>query len=47
LLLFVLPGVLLLRLEQRVLFALLFQEPPRNTRLVPEAAPFGSVDPVT
>ena len=31
-LLFVLSGVLLLRLEERTLFVLLFQLPPRNTR---------------
>lgn len=33
-LLFVLSGVLLLRYEERTLFVLLFQEPPRNTRFV-------------
>lgn len=33
-LLFVLSGVLLLRLEERTLFVLLFHEPPRNTRFV-------------
>ncbi len=33
-LLFVLSGVLLLRYEERTLFVLLFQEPPRSTRFV-------------
>ena len=33
-LLFVLSGVLLLRLEERTLFVLLFHEPPRSTRFV-------------
>ncbi len=32
LLLFLLSGLLLLRLEERQLLSLLFQEPPRNTR---------------
>ncbi len=31
-LLFELSGVLLLRLEERTLFVLLFHEPPRSTR---------------
>ncbi len=34
-LLFRLSGVLLLRLAERTFCALLFHEPPRNTRLVP------------
>jgi len=34
-LLLVLPGLLLLRLAQRALLALLFQLPPRITRLEP------------
>ena len=33
-LLFVLSGVVLLRMEERTLFVLLFQEPPRSTRFV-------------
>lgn len=37
-LLFVLPGVLSLRLEERALFASLFHPPPRSTRF----AVFGS-----
>ena len=46
-LLFVLSGVLLLRYEERTRFVLLNQEPPRNTRLVPDTGPSGFVDGLT
>lgn len=39
-LLFALFGVLLLRLAERVLFGLLFHEPPRNTRFFDASVPF-------
>ena len=39
-LLFLLSGLLLFRLPTVQLFALLFQLPPRLTRLVPDAAPY-------
>ena len=43
LLLFVLDGLFLLRLAQRMLFTLLFHEPPRTTRCF-EPAPFFETD---
>ena len=41
-LLFRLSGVFLLRLADRLLFGLLFQEPPRSTRRGSESEPVGS-----